>query len=73
MRRNKIELNRGVIKLLQHERELSDMDLARLAGIDPGQIWRVKHGKSGVGTAFIAGMLQAFPELRFEDLFFVDR
>ncbi|HEX2953766.1 MAG TPA: hypothetical protein VHR47_07255 [Bacillota bacterium] len=73
MKNDKIDLNRRNIRLLQEEREITDVELARMVGVSTSQMSRIKLGQSSVGTVFIVGILRAFPELRFEDLFIVDR
>lgn len=45
---------------------------AREIGVDPATISRVVNGLTGPGERFIAGILVAFPELDFNDLFEVN-
>lgn len=45
--------------------------LALILGISSSQVYRVKCGKRKVSAEFIAGALQAFPEYKFEDLFYI--
>ncbi|MDH5696744.1 MAG: hypothetical protein OEZ00_09150 [Dehalococcoidia bacterium] len=45
--------------------------LARAMGISECEVFRVRQGKRGIHQAFIVGALRAFPEYKFEDLFFV--
>jgi len=53
-----------------------DYDMGQLAfiiGVSVSQIYRVKQGKKKVSASFIAGALHAFPEYKFEDLFYIVR
>ncbi len=46
-------------------------ELARAMGISVSQIYRVREGKRGINQKFIVGAVEAFPERRFDDLFYV--
>ena len=46
-------------------------ELAQAMEMSVSQVYRVKQGKRGVNQAFIVGALTAFPEYKFDDLFFV--
>ncbi len=47
----------------------TDVELARRAGIDPGNLSRVLSGKAAPGPKFIAGLMGTFGTEWFEDLF----
>ncbi|HHW43805.1 hypothetical protein GFC01_12125 [Desulfofundulus thermobenzoicus] len=56
---------------------LKDSDIAKRMGISTVQLWRVRlpdndprHNDPGVD--FVAGLLAAFPGVKFEDVFFLD-
>jgi transcriptional regulator with XRE-family HTH domain len=67
----KIVLKSEYLKELQEERGITDVALAKLAFLNPSQIWRVKERRSNPGPEFIAGILNAFPDKNFNDLFFI--
>ena len=48
-------------------------NLSELAGameISVSQIYRVREGKRQINQKFIVGAIKAFPEYRFDDLFY---
>lgn len=47
-------------------------ELARAMGISVAQVYRVRQGRRLVSARFIIGALKAFPEYKFDDLFYVD-
>jgi len=49
-------------------RNLSQLALAM--GISVSQIYRVRQGKRNINQKFIIGAIRAFPEYRFDDLFY---
>ncbi|KYH31344.1 MULTISPECIES: hypothetical protein [Moorella] len=56
---------------------LKDNEIAKKLNISTVQLWRVRlpdhdprHNDPGVD--FIAGLLKAFPSVKFEDVFFLD-
>jgi len=61
--------------------ELTDYNMEALAnalGVSLCQVYRVKSGRRGnklmhINEKFIVGALTAFPESKFEDLFYIDR
>ncbi|NEA21540.1 hypothetical protein [Actinomadura bangladeshensis] len=58
------------IRARGRERDLgTDSAIARAAGIDPGGFNRLMRGKTRPGIASIEGLLNAFNDLKFEDLF----
>jgi hypothetical protein len=48
-------------------------EMAQAMGISVSQIYRVREGKRKINQKFIVGAIQAFPEYRFSDLFYVAR
>lgn len=46
-------------------------ELAQAMGISVSQIYRVREGKRSVNEKFIIGATRAFPECKFDDLFYV--
>lgn len=46
--------------------------LARAMGISVSQIYRVREGKRGINEKFIIGAKMAFPDLRLDELFYLD-
>jgi len=45
-------------------------ELAWAMGISVSQIYRVREGKRPINQKFILGAIQAFPERKFDDLFY---
>ena len=45
-------------------------ELAQTMGISVSQIYRVREGKRRINQKFITGAIQAFPERKFDDLFY---
>jgi transcriptional regulator with XRE-family HTH domain len=73
----KIALNIKKLEMLQKERKWTDTELARRIGISRSRLWRAKLPKDhphycSPGESFIAGVLKTFPEVRFEEIFFLD-
>ena len=46
-------------------------ELAQVMGISISQIYRVREGKRHINQKFIIGAMQAFPERKFDDLFYL--
>lgn len=69
----RISLKIHDLQRLQKERNISDAALASMASLNPSQIWRVKEGRCNPGPDFIAGLLNAFPDKNFDDLFFLSK
>jgi len=44
--------------------------LAQAMGISVSQIYRVRQGKRNINQKFIIGAIKAFPQHRFDDLFY---
>ncbi len=45
-------------------------ELARAMGISVSQVYRVREGKRNINQKFIVGAIRAFPECKFDDLFY---
>ena len=45
-------------------------ELAKAIGISVSQVYRVREGKRNINQKFVIGAVQAFPEYRFDDLFY---
>ena len=45
--------------------------LAEAMGISVSQIYRVRQGKRSINQKFIVGAIRAFPEHKFDDLFYL--
>ncbi len=45
-------------------------ELAETMGISVSQVYRVREGKRNINQKFIIGAIKAFPERRFDDLFY---
>ena len=46
-------------------------ELAHAMGISVSQVYRVRQGKRNINQQFIVGAVKAFPEYRFENLFYL--
>jgi hypothetical protein len=47
-------------------------ELAAAMGISVSQVYRVREGKRSINEKFIIGAKMAFPELRLDDLFYLE-
>lgn len=45
-------------------------ELAEAMGISVSQVYRVREGKRNINQKFIVGAIRAFPECKFDDLFY---
>ena len=45
-------------------------ELANAMGISTSQIYRVREGKRSINQKFITGAIRAFPERKFDELFY---
>lgn len=45
--------------------------LAVMLDVSPSQVYRIKQGKRGINEKFIVGALSAFPDKKWEDLFYI--
>ena len=46
-------------------------ELAQIMGISTYQVYRVREGKRHINQKFIIGAIRAFPERKFDDLFYL--
>jgi hypothetical protein len=46
-------------------------ELARAMGISVSQVYRVREGKRPINQKFIVGAMEAFPDHKFDDLFYL--
>jgi len=54
-----------------YERKYENLSqLAWAMGISVSQVYRVRQGKRNINQKFIIGAIKAFPEDRFDDLFY---
>jgi DNA-binding XRE family transcriptional regulator len=67
-----IKLDREAFEAAQRKHGWNETQLARVMGIARETIWRAKTGETRPGEAFVAATLRAFPEMKFEDLFFLN-
>ena len=73
----KIRLNVELLEDLQKKNLWSDSELARQIGISRSRLWRAKlpmHHKEycSPGETLIMGILQTFPNKKFDDFFFLE-
>ncbi|HTY81341.1 MAG TPA: hypothetical protein VMB24_01000 [Dehalococcoidales bacterium] len=47
-------------------------ELAAAMGISVSQVYRVREGRRGINEKFIIGAKAAFPELRLDELFYLE-
>lgn len=71
-----IRLNSEELARRQQEKGWTDEELVKRIGVARSQLWRVRLSPSdsrynAPGQLFIAGVLRAFPEATFEELFFL--
>jgi transcriptional regulator with XRE-family HTH domain len=74
----KIRLRVNFLETLQKQNKWNDSELARKMGISRSRLWRAKlpedHNEyCSPGEGLIAGALNAFPNCKFDDLFFLDK
>lgn len=67
-----IKIKDGVLEEIQDKYKLNDSELALKIGIDYSMLWRIKTNRNKPGQQFVARMLDAFPDLSFEEIFFLD-
>lgn len=63
-----IRVRRTTVRTLMKKQKLTIRGLARLIGMDAGQVSRVLRGQP-CGSSFVSRMLNAFPDNTFEELF----
>jgi hypothetical protein len=71
MRTPQVLLKEGALDRLMAENNINKTGLVVLTGISTSQIYRITSGKCKVGEEFIARILFANPDKKFEDYFFV--
>lgn len=74
----KIKLKVDILENLQTNKGWNDTELAMHMGISRSRLWRARlpegHKEySSPGGGLIIGALSAFPDKKFDDLFFLDR
>lgn len=74
----KIKLKIEILEKLQNEKKWTDTELSKQMGISRSRLWRAKLPETheeycSPGESFILGTMLAFPEKKFEDLFFLKR
>ncbi|MGC4375887.1 hypothetical protein WD019_02940 [Fictibacillus sp. Mic-4] len=72
----KIKLRVDVLEKLQSEKGWNDTELAKHMGISRSRLWRAKLPENhseycSPGESLIIGALSAFPDKKFDDLFFL--
>lgn len=65
-----INIKPDVLEMLQGKR--TDSEYAEFIGIDRTMLWRIKTARNKPGQEFIARILAAHPDMKFEDIFFLD-
>lgn len=73
----KIRLRVDVLEKLQKLNSWTDSELAKRMEISRSRLWRAKLPTNHIeycspGESLIVGALTAFPDKRFDDLFFLD-
>ncbi|GAB6085326.1 hypothetical protein [Alkaliphilus crotonatoxidans] len=58
--------------ILQQRLRLTDTAMAKKIGISRPQLWRAKQ-RQPIGEKFIAGFKNAFPEVKLDDFFMIER
>jgi DNA-binding Xre family transcriptional regulator len=71
MRMPQVRLKDGTLEGLMAENNTNKTGLVVLIGVSTSQLYRIASGKSKVGADFIARILSANPDKKFEDYFFV--
>jgi len=71
-----VTLKAGILDNLQNDLKMNDQEFAEFIGVSRSQLWRAKlpavDKRFSLGKDFIAKVLAAFPNLTFEDIFFLD-
>ena len=55
---------------LSHNHHQSLSDLAQAMELSVSQVYRVRQGKRHINQKFIIGAMKAFPQYKFDDLFY---
>ena len=66
-----VRLKEGVLEGLMSEYHINKTGLVVLTGVSTSQLYRIASGKCKVGEDFIARVLGANPDKKFEDYFFI--
>ncbi|MGG4039938.1 helix-turn-helix domain-containing protein [Heyndrickxia ginsengihumi] len=61
-----------VLKKYMHEKNLSEKEFADAIGVAHSTVNRILNGKRNPGSKFIAGVLNNFSELTFDNIFSYD-
>lgn len=74
----RIRLRVEVLEILQNNKSWTDTELAKRMGISRSRLWRAKlptnHNEyCSPGESLIIGVLKAFPDKKFDDLFFLEK
>ncbi|MBN6186358.1 hypothetical protein P4S93_16435 [Aneurinibacillus thermoaerophilus] len=74
----KLKLRVDVLEKLQQEKGWTDTQLAKQIGISRSRLWRAKLPEDHLeycspGENLITGVLAAFPDKKFDDLFFLEK
>lgn len=67
----KIGVDLKALSDIQTKENLNDMAFAANIGIDKTMLWRIKTGRNNPGHEFIAKFLTAYPNIKFEEIFFL--
>lgn len=68
-----MKLNIEYILELLRDRDWSESELARRAGLSSATISRILSGQRGAGSRTLAGIRRAFPDEPTDKLFFFDQ
>ena len=55
---------------LNHKHHQNLSELAQAMGLSVSQVYRVRQGKRYINQKFIIGAMKAFPQYKFDDLFY---
>ncbi|MEN2465942.1 winged helix-turn-helix transcriptional regulator [Ornithinibacillus sp. JPR2-1] len=74
----KLKLRVDILETLQAEKGWNDTELAKQLGISRSRLWRAKLPENhpeycSPGENLITGVLNAFPDKKFDDLFFLTK
>lgn len=73
----KVTLQPNVLEKMQKDLNMTDQEFAEYIGVSRSQLWRAQlpseDKRFSLGQDFIAKVLNRFPELTFEQLFFLDK
>lgn len=65
-----LTVNRERLDLLRRAHGIgTDAELARVIGVDPATLYRVREGKTIASNEFLAKVAMAFPNASFDQLF----